>query len=131
LPIAYEASLKIKEISYINASGFSAMGLKHGTYALIEDKTPIIMIILDNDDKSQLNATIEEVKSRGANVITITDVYDDAYDHSDISLTIPHNKTFGFLLSAVPFQLIAYQLAIKRGNNPDRPRHLAKVVTVI
>lgn len=127
--IANEASLKIKEIGYLHAEGYPGGSLKHGPFALIEKGTPIIIILIDDVHRSYMESTINEVKSRGAYVITITDVLD--HDFSDIVIKIPQCNILTPLLSILPLQLIAYKLSIRKGINPDKPRNLAKVVTVI
>ena len=127
--IANEGSLKIKEISYLHAEGYSGGALKHGPFALIEKGTPIIIILINDINKSYMESTINEVKSRGAYVITITDVLE--HDFSDIIINVPNCGTLTSLLTVIPLQLIAYKLSVLKHINPDKPRNLAKVVTVI
>jgi len=121
---ALEGALKIKEISYIHAEGFNITALKHGPYALIEDNTPIIILYKDRDHYAK--SIIEETKTRGAYVIEISSC---ALNNED-SIILPINKTFTGLLAVIALQLLAYNLSIMKGINPDRPRNLAKVVTV-
>lgn len=127
--IASEGALKIKEIGYIHAEGYPGGSLKHGPFALIEPGTPIIVILLKDADQSYMESTIHEIKSRGAYTIVITNIED--YEGSDIVISIPECGLLSSLLAVVPLQLIAYQLAIIKGINPDVPRNLAKCVTVI
>lgn len=126
--IAKEGALKIKELSYIHAEGYSSNCLKHGPYALIDNDTNIIVINNNDEHHSSNNSTIEEVKSRNAFVIEITDV--EIENKSDYKIIIPSNKTFGNLLSVIPLQLIAYRTACLKQLDCDKPRHLAKCVTV-
>tara|TARA_B110000037_G_C17087686_1_gene492649 strand:+ start:94 stop:1923 length:1830 start_codon:yes stop_codon:yes gene_type:complete len=125
--IAKEGSLKIKEITYIHAEGYSSSSLKHGPFALLNKNFPVIIIaIKDNFYNKNINA-YEQVKSRNSPIIFITDNSECKYDNK---LIIPFNKIYGSLLSIIPIQLFSYYLAIKKNINPDKPRNLAKVVTV-
>ncbi len=121
---ALEGALKIKEIAYIHAEGFNSAALKHGPYALIVEDTPIILIYKERDHF--VKSIVEEIKTRGAFVIEIGN---DALDN-ETSIKIPLNKTFTGLLSVIILQLLAYHLSVEQNINPDRPRNLAKVVTV-
>jgi glucosamine--fructose-6-phosphate aminotransferase (isomerizing) len=127
--IAFEGALKVKEIGYIHAEGYPGGSLKHGPFALITEGIPIILILLDDNDKSYMESTISEVKSRGAYTIVITNISD--YTNGDVNIYIPSNGILSSLISVVPLQLIAYKLSIAKGINPDKPRNLAKTVTVI
>lgn len=121
---ALEGALKIKEIAYIHAEGFNISALKHGPYALIENDTPIIILYKVRDHF--VKSIIQETKTRGAFVIEIsTDVLESSY-----SIKIPLNRTFTGFLSVIVLQLLAYKLSVNKNINPDRPRNLAKVVTV-
>jgi glucosamine--fructose-6-phosphate aminotransferase (isomerizing) len=120
--IAKEGALKLKEIAYIHAEGYSSSALKHGPFALIEDNTPIIIIDVDDDHRDKNRNAYEEIKARNAYIIRISDIGGE--------LEIERNKTFGGLLANVYIQLISYYIALEKGNNPDYPRNLAKVVTV-
>jgi len=123
-----ESSLKLKEISYIQTEGFAAGELKHGTIALIEEGTPVIAIISQRSINNNTRSNLYEVESRGASTIVIstkavhevTDqiVLDDVYE------------LFSPILTVVPTQLIAYYAALERGYDIDKPRNLAKSVTV-
>ena len=127
--IASEGALKLKEISYIHAEGMPAGELKHGTLALIENKTPVIVLCpSDYTFQETLNNAIE-AKSRGAYLIGISDVNDEIYD---IWIKIPKVTELLYpMVSVIPLQLLAYYLAITKGLDPDRPRNLAKSVTVL
>jgi glucosamine--fructose-6-phosphate aminotransferase (isomerizing) len=121
---ALEGALKIKEISYIHAEGFNISALKHGPYAMIEKDTPIIVIYKERDHF--VKSIVEEIKTRGAFVIEISS---NALNDTN-SFILPSNKTFTGLLAVITLQLLSYYLSVKKGINPDRPRNLAKVVTV-
>lgn len=135
-PIAYEGALKIKEITYVHAEGYSGGALKHGPFALIENKTgkfgqtPIILIVLDDEHGTHMKTAAEEVRARGAQTIVITDCPSMCEDIADVIIPIPNNGPLTALLAVIPLQIIAYELALKRGINPDVPRNLAKAVTV-
>eukprot|EP00934_Nitzschia_sp_Nitz4_P001875 Nitzschia sp. Nitz4//scaffold69_size99277//61046//63342//NITZ4_004637-RA/size99277-augustus-gene-0.10-mRNA-1//-1//CDS//3329556727//1875//frame0 len=135
-PVAYEGALKIKEMCYLHAEGYSGGALKHGPFALIEDEngkfgaTPIIMFILDDQHANIMRTAAEEVKARGAEVIIITDKAELARDLDPNPIVIPQNGPMTALGGVLPLQMIAYELAMLRGINPDTPRNLAKAVTV-
>tara|TARA_B110000027_G_C15893894_1_gene200971 strand:+ start:139 stop:528 length:390 start_codon:yes stop_codon:yes gene_type:complete len=126
-PLAREGALKLKEIGYIHAEAFPGGSLKHGPFSLIEQGTPIILFILDDEYKHLMINTLEEVKTRGATVIVITD-FDIKL--GDYIIKVPKLPHIGSLLCIIPLQIIAYEMALNKGHNPDYPRNLAKVVTV-
>jgi len=135
--VAYEGALKIKEMCYLHAEGYSGGALKHGPFALIESDengklgaTPIIMLILDDSHAHHMRTAAEEVKARGAEVIVITDKKELADGIDTNPIVIPSNGPMTALGAVMPIQLIAYELAMLRGINPDTPRNLAKAVTV-
>lgn len=121
---ALEGALKIKEIAYIHAEGFHISALKHGPYAMIEQNTPIILLYKQRDHF--VKSIVEEIKTRGAFIIEISP---NAPESSN-SIILPNNKTFTGLIAVIVLQLLSYHLSIAKGINPDRPRNLAKVVTV-
>jgi glucosamine--fructose-6-phosphate aminotransferase (isomerizing) len=125
--IAREAALKIKEISYIHAEGYSTSSLKHGPFALLEENFPVILIAPDNVYYSKSENAYEEIKSRHANIIYISDKYDSTKENL---MQVSYNESFQNFLCIIPLQLLAYRLSLSRGLNPDMPRNLAKVVTV-
>jgi len=129
-PIAYEGALKIKEISYVHAEGFSGGALKHGPFALLEKGTPVILMILNDQHAELMRIAAQEVKARGSYNIVITDKPKLAEGVSDDVIVIPSNGPLTALLATIPLQLLAYEMSLKRGINPDKPRHLAKAVTV-
>ena len=128
--ISKEGSLKLKEITYMHAEGYSGSSLKHGPFALIEDKTPVFLISPDDEHFSKMNNAAQEVKARKATTILITNK--EYIDESiyDFIIKIPKNGILDCILSIIPIQLIAYKLSILKNINPDFPRNLAKVVTV-
>lgn len=129
-PIAREAALKIKEITYLHAEGYPGGALKHGPFALIEKDTPIILFILDDVHARFMRTAAEEVRARGAYTIVITDNADLAEGVSDEVIHIPSDGPLTALIANIPTQLIAYELAVQKNINPDKPRNLAKAVTV-
>jgi glucosamine--fructose-6-phosphate aminotransferase (isomerizing) len=129
--IAKEGALKIKEVSYIHAEGYSSSALKHGPFALIEQDLPIILLDIDDIYREKNNNVYNEIIGRNAYVIRITDEYVENIQHDNCDqLMIDKNRTFSGLLANVYIQIIAYYLSLERGYNPDFPRNLAKVVTV-
>lgn len=122
---AMEASLKLKEISYINCESYAAGEMKHGTISLIDDKSLIFAISTINELKDKLKSNINEVIARGAKVISITD---NTYD-GDISTPVA-TSIFRPMLDIIPLQLLAYYIADYKGCEIDKPRNLAKSVTV-
>jgi glucosamine--fructose-6-phosphate aminotransferase (isomerizing) len=129
-PFAKEGSLKIKEIGYIHAEGYSAVALKHGPFSLLQNDTPTIILqpASNYDDYIRVDSTIEEVISRDAPIILITDKK-PKLDHKYIVI-VPHNAIFKGILHLIPLQMVAYYLSVYKGINPDMPRNLAKCVTV-
>jgi len=130
-PAALEGALKLKELAYMHAEGFAGGELKHGPIALIEAGTPVIAILppATSEISEKMLSNIQEVKARGAKVIAIAD--------STTKLDVPHViripqslELLQPLLSIVPLQVFAYEMAVARGNDVDQPRNLAKSVTV-
>ncbi|MBQ4493206.1 MAG: glutamine--fructose-6-phosphate transaminase (isomerizing) [Elusimicrobiaceae bacterium] len=125
-PIALEGALKLKEISYLHAEGFAAGEIKHGPIAVIEEGTPVLALVAKGPLEEKMLSNCQEVKARGAALITISD---------DMALTdavqVPFEQEFLFpILSAIVLQFFAYYIAVFRGRDVDRPRNLAKSVTV-
>ncbi len=127
-PIALEGALKIKELSYVHAEGIPAGELKHGPLALM-DKNSCILVLNPNDSTfDDVKANAHEIKARGASLIGIGSSPSDVYDQF---ISIPEmDETLCPLLEVIPFQMIAYYLALEKNTNPDYPRNLAKSVTV-
>lgn len=126
-PVALEAALKIKEISYIHAEGFAGGELKHGTLALIEKGTPCIAFIAEDETKADILGNVMEVKARGGTIIGISSKKEKIFDYH---INIPGDGILTPLVGVVPAQLLAYKLAIWKNLDPDKPRNLAKSVTV-
>ena len=127
--IAREGALKLKEIGYIHAEAFYGGSLKHGPFALIEKGTPIFLIIMDDEYKEFMLNTLEEIKSRGAYSIVISN-FNINNNLIDKKIIIPKLNILSTIPLIIPFQIIAYEMALIKGHNPDFPRNLAKVVTV-
>lgn len=127
--VAMEASLKLKEISYIQCEGFAAGELKHGTISLIEDGTPVIGLISSSElVAAHTRGNIQEVAARGANVLTVVE---EGLERDGDDIVV--NKVHPFLATigmVIPTQLIAYYASLQRGLDVDKPRNLAKAVTV-
>lgn len=123
--IAKEAALKLKELSYIHAEAFPGGEFKHGTLALVEEGVPVVGF-LKNEGREDMLSNITEAKSRGADIIGVGNEEIDGFEYF---IEIPEDQN-SEILEAVPSQLLAYKTSIKKGNQPDRPRNLAKSVTV-
>lgn len=129
--VANEAALKIKEISYIHAEGYATSCLKHGPFALLEPGFPVILLWLKDQHYAKTLNAYQEIKSRHAEIIIITDDEKIALNPEyKNTILISKNDTFSHLLAIIPLQLLSYELSIAKGLNPDMPRNLAKVVTV-
>lgn len=126
--VSLEAALKLKEISYVQAEGFASGELKHGTIALIEDHTPVIAIITQDRTAGLTRSNLEETQARGASAITIVSRHlaqeDDTFVLPDV------DEVLTPLLSVIPAQLLAYYTSLGKGLDVDKPRNLAKSVTV-
>jgi glutamine---fructose-6-phosphate transaminase (isomerizing) len=131
-PIALEGALKLKEISYVHAEGYPAAELKHGPIALIEDGTPVVVVHPSSHIYAKMLTNIQEVASRGATVIAIaTDGDRQVAAHAAHVLRVPATaQLLSPLVCLVPLQLLAYHVAVARGCPIDKPRNLAKSVTV-
>ena len=134
-PVACEGSLKIKEVCYIHSEGFSAGALKHGPFALL-DPTNLTLLLIDYNDKDNyqsLKSTYYELKGRETNVIIITnsqDVVDELKLEEHEFIMLYSIGYYNEILFTIALQKLAYELSIEKGINPDKPRNLAKVVTV-
>jgi len=127
-PVAMEGALKLKELSYIHAEGMPASELKHGTLALIEKGTPVVLLNPSGGSHADSLSNAEELRARGADVIGISDERDEVYEHY---IRVPKvQPKFVPIVEAIPLQLLAYHMSVARRNNPDYPRNLAKSVTV-
>ncbi len=128
--IAREGALKIKEITYLHAEGYAGGALKHGPFALIVENTPVILCIFDDQHGQLMRTAAEEVRARGARTIIITDNPKLAERVASETIIVPKNGVLTGLVANIPLQLLAYELAVLKDINPDRPRNLAKAVTV-
>ena len=127
-PVALEGALKLKELSYIHAEGMPASELKHGTLALIEKGTPVVVLNPSGDSHADSLSNAEELRARGADVIGISDEKDEVYRHY---IRVPKvQPKFAPIVEVIPLQLLAYHMSVARRNDPDYPRNLAKSVTV-
>ena len=131
-PIALEGALKLKEISYIHAEGYAAGEMKHGPIALIDKSMPIVAIAVKGRVYEKMISNIEEAKSRGGIIIALASEYDEEIvTKSDYIIYVPKvNEFMSPLVTVVPLQLLAYYIAVLLGCDVDRPRNLAKSVTV-
>ena len=131
-PVALEGALKLKEISYIHAEGYPAAEMKHGPIALIDEDMPVVVIATKDSSYEKVVSNIQEVKARKGRVIAITTEGDtDLPGMVDFTIEIPKvHEILMPLVSVVPLQLLAYDIAVMRGRNVDQPRNLAKSVTV-
>jgi glucosamine--fructose-6-phosphate aminotransferase (isomerizing) len=131
-PVALEGALKLKEISYIHAEGYSAGEMKHGPIALIDEEMPVVVIIPNDNVFDKTLSNLKEVESRNGRIIAVTDhptpeLEEVAWD----VITVPSTNRFLMpVLTTVPLQLLAYHIAVYRGTDVDQPRNLAKSVTV-
>lgn len=125
--VALEGALKVKEITYKHFEGFPAGELKHGVIALIDKGTPVFVIVSNDETKDDMLSAAAEVKARGGYTIGVAkeenEVFDESIITADMGITDP-------IVNVVPFQLLSYFLAVELGNSPDKPRNLAKSVTV-
>ena len=123
-----EGALKIKEVSYIHAEGFAGGELKHGTLALIEEGTPCIAIVPEDETKDQILGNAMEIKARGGYIIGLSHEEHEVFDEL---IKTPLETSLSPIVMIIPLQLLAYYLALERGCDVDQPRNLAKSVTVL
>jgi glutamine---fructose-6-phosphate transaminase (isomerizing) len=126
-PMALEAALKIKEVSYIHAEGFAGGELKHGVIALIEPGAPCLVIAPRDETFRAILSGAQEIKARGGYIIGISPSASDVWD---VHIPVADVGEAASIVNAVPPQVLAYELALRRGLDPDKPRNLAKSVTV-
>jgi glucosamine--fructose-6-phosphate aminotransferase (isomerizing) len=135
-PVALEGALKLKELAYMHAEGFAAGELKHGPIALIEEGTPVVCIVPSPAGRGVLHdkivSNIQEVRARGARTIVIAEEGDSAVaPYADHLIRVPRTPTLlAPLVTTVPLQVLACEIAAARGHDVDQPRNLAKSVTV-
>jgi glucosamine--fructose-6-phosphate aminotransferase (isomerizing) len=131
-PAALEGALKLKEISYIHAEGYPAAEMKHGPIALVDESTPSVFLIPRGAVFDKVMSNLEEIKARGGPVIAICSENDeDVAAKADDMICVPDVPEYlQPLVVAIPLQLLAYEIALLRGCDVDKPRNLAKSVTV-
>jgi glucosamine--fructose-6-phosphate aminotransferase (isomerizing) len=135
-PVALEGALKLKEISYIHAEGYPAAEMKHGPIALVDESTPSVFLINNGGVVDKVLSNLEEIKARGGPVIAIAAEGDEEltrqlHDRADDVIFVPQVPEYlQPLVSVIPLQLLAYHIALARGCDVDKPRNLAKSVTV-
>ncbi|WOF16596.1 glutamine--fructose-6-phosphate transaminase (isomerizing) [Methanoplanus sp. FWC-SCC4] len=132
-PVSLEGALKMKEITYIHAEGYAAGELKHGPFSLLCENTPVVALCTGDESRLLMLSNIKEIKARGAPVIGIGSVGDqDLEELSDVYIPLPKSSEISEVItSLVVLQLLAYRTAVKLGRDVDKPRNLAKSVTVI
>src|SRR3954447_10938898 len=130
--VALEGALKLKEISYISTDAYAAGEMKHGPIALLNEKTPVVAVATDGPVLDKVISNIQEVRARGATVIAVaTAGNEEITAHADHVLRVPEvDWMLQPLLAVIPLQVLAYAIARRRGLDPDKPRNLAKTVTV-
>jgi glucosamine--fructose-6-phosphate aminotransferase (isomerizing) len=131
-PVAMEGALKMKEVAYIHAEGYAAGEMKHGVNALISEQMPTIAVVPHDELFDKMVTNVNEVKSRGGRVIALTTEGDTAMGSlaDDVLICPSTHRLLQPVLNVVPLQLLAYHTAVALGHNPDKPRNLAKTVTV-
>ena len=129
---ALEGALKLKEISYINATGYPAGELKHGPIAMLDETLPVLSIMMTGKVYEKILSNAQESKARNARMIALTDSTDEKLDELfDYVLNVPHvHEMVSPIMAIVPLQLLAYYIAEFLGKDVDQPRNLAKSVTV-
>ncbi len=132
LPVALEGALKLKEISYIATDAYAAGEMKHGPIALLDDSTPVVCVATDSPVLEKVASNMQEVRARGARVIAVTTEGNQRIaEQADAVITLPAvDWMLQPILAVIPLQLLAYEIARRRGLNVDQPRNLAKTVTV-
>jgi glutamine---fructose-6-phosphate transaminase (isomerizing) len=132
LPVALEGALKLKEISYIATDAYAAGEMKHGPIALLDESTPVVCVATDSPVLEKLASNMQEVRARGAHVIALTSAGNEQIvKHADAAVEVPPiDWMLQPLLAVIPLQMLAYEIARRRGLNVDQPRNLAKTVTV-
>ena len=132
MPVCLEGALKLKEISYIPTDSYAAGEMKHGPIALLSENTPVVAVMNDSHVYEKVASNVQEVRARGAMVIAvITEGNEDASHHADWTLPIPSTEPeLAPILASIPLQILAYHAAVALERDVDKPRNLAKSVTV-
>lgn len=126
-PMALESAIKLQEVTYIHAEGFAGGELKHGPIALISARTPCIVLTGEDEAKKSILSNAMEIKARGGYIIGVAPRHEQVFDYW---IRVPDCETASPIVNIIPVQILAYQLALLRKNDPDMPRNLAKSVTV-
>jgi glutamine---fructose-6-phosphate transaminase (isomerizing) len=131
-PIAYEGSLKLKEVTYVHAEAYAGGELKHGSIAMLDKDFPVIALVPQDDVYEKMISNIEEVRARQAPVLAIATEGDTQISSiaNHVLYTPKVHPILQPIVSTIPLQLLAYYIGVERGLNVDRPRNLAKSVTV-
>jgi len=131
-PIALEGALKLKEISYIHAEGYPAAEMKHGPIALVDEKLPVVFIATKDSYHEKIISNIQEIKARKGKVIAVISEGDDVITHmaNDVIIVPEADEIVAPMLSVIPLQLLSYYIGLANGCDVDKPRNLAKSVTV-
>ena len=131
-PVALEGALKLKEISYVHAEGYPAAEMKHGPIALIDEEMPVVFVAPDDEVFQKVRSNMQEVRARGGRIVAVTsERADDLGALVERQLRVPDtHPLLSPVVTAIPLQLLAYHIAVLRGCDVDRPRNLAKSVTV-
>jgi len=131
-PVALEGALKTKEISYIHAEGYPAAEMKHGPIALVEEKLPVLFVATKDSYYEKIVSNVQEIKARKGKVIAVATESDAVIpDMADDTMFVPDaDELIAPLLSVIPLQLLSYYVGVAKGYNVDKPRNLAKSVTV-
>jgi glucosamine--fructose-6-phosphate aminotransferase (isomerizing) len=132
LPVALEGALKLKEISYIATDAYAAGEMKHGPIALLDESTPVVSVATDSPVLEKVASNMQEVRARGARVIALASAGNEHIsEYADDVIALPAiDWMLQPLLAVIPLQVLAYEIARRRGLNVDQPRNLAKTVTV-
>jgi glutamine---fructose-6-phosphate transaminase (isomerizing) len=131
-PVALEGALKLKEISYIHAEGYPAAEMKHGPIALVDEHLPVVFVATKDSYHEKIVSNIQEIKARKGKVIAVISQGDDIIQKmADDCMIIPEaDELIAPILSVIPMQLFAYYIGVAKGYDVDKPRNLAKSVTV-
>jgi glucosamine--fructose-6-phosphate aminotransferase (isomerizing) len=132
LPVAMEGALKLKEISYIHAEAFPAGESKHGPIAIVEPQFPVILVAPNDWTAKKIVSNAEEMKARGGYIISVAEPNHPIIERSDYSFIVPEPvlPILRPILDVIPLQMLSYYTATSRGYDPDKPKNLAKTVTV-
>ncbi|RFA94975.1 glutamine--fructose-6-phosphate transaminase (isomerizing) [Pyrobaculum aerophilum] len=131
LPVAMEGALKLKEVAYLHAEAYPAGESKHGPIALVEEGFPVIFVFSDPNTGEKTLSNVAEMKARGALTIGTVPARSDYAKKLDVAIEVPQtSELFAPILHVIPLQMLAYFTAVERGYDPDKPRNLAKTVTV-